>query len=134
MIGPQKNERTLLSPKLQFNRKTCSHFLKSRCISKLSCNILKNTNAQVLLFFTRASNKQQYLKTTGVYEDLLLLFSLFPFFYFIFSAPISFILCFPISSSLFFYVLKRNRKALVYIYSEYIYFRKFMNFCITKNL
>ena len=65
------------------------------------------------------------LKTTGLYDDLLLLSSLFHFFYFIFSAPISFSLCFPISPSLpfffFFDVLsqaftKRSRKAFVYIY------------------
>ena len=36
--------------KLGSNRKTCNHFLKSRCISELSWNFLKNTNAQVLLF------------------------------------------------------------------------------------
>ena len=43
----------LISPKLQFNRKMCNHFLKSRCISELSCNFLKNTNAQVLFFFSK---------------------------------------------------------------------------------
>ena len=41
------------------------------------------------------------LKTTGLDEDLLLLSSLFHFFYFIFSAPILCSLCFPSSSSLF---------------------------------
>ena len=40
--------------KLRSNRKTCNHFLKSRCISELSWNFLKNTNAQVLPFFSRA--------------------------------------------------------------------------------
>ena len=52
MIGQQKNNRTLY--KLSFNRKTCNHFLKSRCISELSWNFLKNTNVQVFLFFSRA--------------------------------------------------------------------------------
>ena len=41
----------LMSPKLWFNRKTCNHFLKPRCISELSWIFLKNTNAQELLFF-----------------------------------------------------------------------------------
>ena len=90
---------------------------------------MKNTNAQVLLFFRQSSryvsNKQTCLKTTGLYEDLLL-YSLFHFFYFIFSAPISFSLCFPISSSLFFYVLyqaliKHSRKVIVYIYINNMY-------------
>ena len=33
------------------------HFLKSRCTLELSQNFLKNTNAQVLLFFSRAPDK-----------------------------------------------------------------------------
>ena len=92
-----------ISPKLGSNRKTCNHFLKSRCISELSWNFLKNTNAQVLLFSSRGpdvSNEQSCLKTTGLYDDLLLLSSLFHFFYFIFSDPISFSLCSPIYPSL----------------------------------
>ena len=32
-------------PKQPLKRKTCNHFLKSRCISELSWNFLKNTNA-----------------------------------------------------------------------------------------
>ena len=48
------------------------------------------------------SNEQSCLKTTGLYDDLLLLSSLFHFFYFIFSAPISFSLCSLISPSFFF--------------------------------
>jgi len=48
------------------------------------------------------SNEQSCLKTTGLYDDLLLLSSLFHFFYFIFSAPISFSLCSPVSPSPFF--------------------------------
>ena len=39
-----------ISLKPPFNRKAHNHFLNSRCISKLSWNFLKNTNAQVLLF------------------------------------------------------------------------------------
>ena len=46
------------------------------------------------------------LKTTGLYDDLLLLSSLFHFFYFIFSAPISLSLFsnFPISYFFFFFM------------------------------
>ena len=47
------------------------------------------------------STEQSCLKTTGLYDDILLLSSLFYFFYFIVSAPISFSLCSPISPSLF---------------------------------
>ena len=50
--------------------------------------------------FQHVSNEQRCLKTTRLYEDLLS--SLFHFFYFIFSAPISFSLCFPVSPSLLF--------------------------------
>ena len=56
--------------------------------------------------FRYVSNEQPCLKTTGLYEDLLLLSSLFHIFYFTFSAPISFSLCFPVSPpSLFFFVM-----------------------------
>ena len=34
--------------------KTCNHFLKFRYTLELSCNHLNNTNAQVLLFFSKA--------------------------------------------------------------------------------
>ena len=67
-----------------------------------------------------------------MYDNFLLLSSLFYFFYFIFSAPILFSLCFPISPYLFFFdvlfqgFIKCNRKAFVdiYINSMYMYFRK----------
>ena len=70
------------------------------------------------------SNEQPCLKTTGLYEELLLVSSLFHFFYFIFSALISFSLCFPISPSLLFFIfyvlsqvfIKHSRKALANIY------------------
>ena len=58
----------------------------------------------VLFFFSRApdvSNEQPCLETAGPYEDILILSGLFHFFYFIFSVPVSFSLCFPISPSLF---------------------------------
>ena len=81
------------------------------------------------------------MKTIELYEDLLLLSSLFHFFYFIFSVPISFSLCYPISPSLlFFNVLSQAfikcRKALVYIYinNKYnIYILEILLIFLTKN-
>ena len=71
----QLSDWTELNWNLPFNRKICNHFLKSKCISKLSWNFFKNTNAQELLFFLQSSryvsNEQTCLKTTGLYEDLL---------------------------------------------------------------
>ena len=70
------------------------------------------------------SNKQSCLKTTGLYDDLLLLSSLFHFFYFVFRAPISFSLCSKISLSLLFFdvlsqgFIKCHKKAFVYIYRK----------------
>ena len=105
-----------ISPKLAFNRKICNHCLKSRCISELSWNFLKNTNTQVLLFSPNLcdSKEQSCLKTIQLYDDLLS--SLFHFFYFVFSAPISFSLF--SNFSLFFSqaFIKCSRKAFVYIY------------------
>ena len=99
------------------------------------------------------SNEQSCLRTIGLYDDLLLLFSLFHFFYFIFSVPISFhsvfpfSLCFPIppilSLSFFFYFsytafIKCSRKAFVYIYKNmyniYISFTKLISFCLIKKI
>ena len=90
---------------------------------------MKNTNAQVYIAFFHessryVSNKQSCLKTTGLYDDLLLLSSLFHFFYFIFRAPISFSLCSKISLPLLFFdvlsqaFIKCSRKAFVYIYKN----------------
>ena len=94
-------------------------------------------------FFTKAphryvSNEQPCLKTTRLYDDLLLLSSLFHFFYFIFSALISFSLFsnFSIFNVLSQVLIKYNRKAFVYININNmynIYFRKLVNFCL-KNL
>ena len=52
------------------------------------------------------SNELQWLKTTGRHDDLLLLFSLFHFFYFIFRDPISFSLFSNFSISFLFFFLK----------------------------
>ena len=66
------------------------------------------------------SNEQSCLKTTGLYDDLLS--SLFHFFYFIFSAPISFI--FSNSPSFLFDVLKSLpstvEKLCIHIYNMHI--------------
>ena len=47
-------------------------------------NFLKNTNAQVLLFFLQSSrcfsNEHSCLKTSGLYDDLFLVSSLLHFF------------------------------------------------------
>ena len=40
-------------PKLGSQRESCNQFLKCRCLSELSWNFLKTTNAQVLLSFSR---------------------------------------------------------------------------------
>ena len=102
-IWTRLSDWTEQSWKLPFNRKTCNQFLKSRCMLELSWNFLDNTKAQLLLFFSKApdvlSNEQSCLKTTGLYDDLLLLSSCF-ILCFIFSVPISFSLCFPISPSI----------------------------------
>ena len=147
MIGQQKNDRILYHQNYHLIEKPVITFLKFRCISELSWKFLKNTNTQVFLYFffcqssRYISNEQPCLKTTGQHKELLLLSSLFHFFYFIFSAPISFSLCFPISPS-FFYVLsqafiKHSRKAFVYIYINNmynVYVLENMNFCLTKKL
>ena len=68
------------------------------------------------------SNEQPCLKTTGLYDNILLLSSLFPFLNFIFSAPISFSLFSNISHLFFIFInvlsqafFKCSRKAFVNI-------------------
>ena len=71
---------------------------------KTKQNKTKNSGIDFFLQSSKyVSNEQSCLKTTGLYDDLLLLSSMFHFFYSIFSAPISFSLCFPISPSLPFF-------------------------------
>ena len=105
---------------------------------------MKNTNAQAIAFFIQSyryvSNELPYLKTTGLYDDLLLLSSLFHFLYFIFRALISFTLCFPIFLSLFLIFFLKPLASVVeklhahtHIHSMYIYFRKLTSVCL-KNL
>ena len=98
-----------MSLKVNLVGKNCNHFLKSRCISELFWNSLKKTNAQVLPFFLQSfscvSDEQPYLKTTGLYGDLLLLSTLFHFFYFIISAPLHMFVFQFLHLFFFFYVL-----------------------------
>ena len=92
-----------------------------------------------LVCFT-VSNELPCLKTTGLYDDILLLSSLFHFSYFIFSALISFTLCFPIFPSLFLIFFLKPLASIVeklhthtHTHSMYIYFRKLTSVCL-KNL
>ena len=64
------------------------------------------------------SDEQLYLKATGVYDDFLLLSNLFHFFSFMFSAPMSLGLCFPIS---LFYFLTFFLKALSSVVEKLLY-------------
>ena len=102
-----------------------NHFLKSICISEVSWTFFEKCKCSAIVFFSLqssryVSNEQSCLKTTGLYDDHFILSSLFHFFYFILSTPISFSLFsnFSISSSFFFHILspafiKHSRKAFV---------------------
>ena len=91
---------------------------------RITLEFFEKYKCQGIAFFSsrawagHASNEQSCLKTTGLYDDVLLV--CFIFFYFIFSAPITFSLCFSISPSLpiFFFFdalseafIKWNRKS-----------------------
>ena len=83
--------------KLPFNRKTYNHFFLSPDAYQNYLGIFFNKQMPKYCFFIlfyffgqsskHVSNEQQCSETTGLYEDLLLLSSLFHFFYFIFNAP-----------------------------------------------
>ena len=127
----QKNLQSLFDIQMHI-RITLKYFEKYKCPG--TATLLQNTRC--------VSHKQACLKTSGLYDDLLLLSSLFHFFYFIFSAPISFSLCFLIFPSLFsFYdvlsraFIKSSRKPFVYMYTCIIYiFLENMNFCLTNKI
>ena len=103
-ICQQKNNRTLLSPKLQLNRKTCNHFLKSRGISELPQNFFEKYKYLHIPFFSLQSsryvfNEQPCLKKQRDYMTI------FYFYLVCFTFPISysmipFHLCFPVSQFL----------------------------------
>ena len=67
------------------------------------------------------SNEQPCSKTTGLYSGILLLSSLFHFFCFIFRAPLSLSLYFPISPSHLFFFLKFFLKPLSIIVERLLY-------------
>ena len=97
----------------------------------------------VIAFSRYVSNEQSCLKTIGLYDDLLLLASLFHYFQFKFSAPISFMSSnFSISSSFFLIFFLRTLSSVgekfLYTYTNmyniYIYIFENMSFCLTKKL
>ena len=61
---------------------------------RINFEFFEKYKSQGITFFLQSSryvsNEQPCLKTTGLYDNLLLLSSLFHFFYIVFSAPISF--------------------------------------------
>ena len=68
MCHDWSTENNRISWKQPFNRKTCNHFLKSRCMLELSWNFLKSKNAQILFSFSKPSG--MILKSSHVYKQL----------------------------------------------------------------
>ena len=130
MIGQQKNNRTLYYQNYDLIEKSVI-FCKIQMHIRIILEFFEKHKCLVL-FFLISRAPDMLLTNSRVQEQV-------DFIWFIFSAPISFSLCFPISPSLLFVLsltfIKHN-KAFVYIYinNMYIYIRKFMNFCLTKNL
>ena len=124
MIGQQKNNRILYHQNYHLIEKNCNHFLKSRCIRITLEFFEKYKCPDTAFFFLQSSrylsNEQSCLTRTGLYDDLLLLSSLFHFFFLMFSAPISFSLCFPIFPSLFFIVFLKPLSSVVKLLYTYI--------------
>ena len=92
---------------LPFTRKTCNHVLKFRCITGLSGNFSRIQMLSYYCFFLQSScyvSNEPSLKKERERLDLMMIFYfiMFHFFSFIFSATISFTLCFPISPSFLF--------------------------------
>jgi len=80
------------------NRKTCNHALKSRHRTELRWNILKNANAQVKLFFSKASGSH----VERLLDHMLVIHLYLVCFAFSISCSVLPLhLCFPISLSLF---------------------------------
>ena len=126
MIGQQKNNVTLYCQNQDLIEKHVIT-LKNPYAYQNYLGIFEKYKRSGIAFFLQSSrcvfNEQSCLTTTGPYDDLLLLSSLVHFYYFMFSAPISFSLCSPISSSLLFSsdvlsqaFIKGTRKAFVYLY------------------
>ena len=90
---------------------------------RIILEFFEKRNAQGLLFFSKApdvSNEPPCLKTTGLYDYILLLITLFHYFCFIFSAPISFMFSNFSNSCFFMFFLKPLtsivEKLYIYIY------------------
>ena len=92
-----------VSSKLPINEKPLITFIIEMCI-RITLKFFEKYKRPGIVFFLQSSkyvsNEQPRLKSTRLYDDLLLLSSLSYFYYFIFSA-ISFSLYFPIFPSLF---------------------------------
>ena len=124
MIDQQKNNRTQYQQNYDLIEKPVSLFNIQMHI-RIILKFLEKHKCPGIAFLQSSryvSNEQSCLKTTGLYDDLLLLSSLFHFFYFIFSAPISFI--FSSSPSFLFDVLKSLsstvEKLCIHIYNMHI--------------
>ena len=109
MICQQKNNRTLYHQSYHLIEKPVITLFKIQMRIRVILEFFEKYSCLgITFFFTRApdvSNEQSCFKTTELHEDLSLLSSLFHFFYFKLTIPISFSLCFPISRSLLFFFL-----------------------------
>ena len=94
MTDQQKNNRTLNHQNYDLTEKPVPLFNIQMNI-QIILKFFEKHKCPGIAFFLQSSryvsNEQSCLKTTGLYDHLLLLSSLFHFFYFIFSASISFI-------------------------------------------
>ena len=140
MIGQQKNDRILyhenyhLIEKPVITLKTHMHmiiilefFEKYKCPGTAFC-FCRHSRC--------VSNEQPCLKITGVYEDLLLLSSLFHFFYSIFNAPFHLVYVSQFLHLFFFNVFLKSLSSVVESFCMHIYnlyFRKLMKFFLTKK-
>ena len=94
MISQKKNNRILYHENYHLIEKPAlfknpdAYWIILEFFEKYKCRVI----AFVLQRSRYISNKQPYLKTTGLYEDLFLSSSFF--FYFIFNAPISLVYVF----------------------------------------
>ena len=105
-----RNEKEVITDNTEIQRIIRNYYI----FVKYKCSGI----AFLLQSSRNVSNEQPCLKATGLYDDLLLLSSLFHFFYFIFRASISF--SFLISPSLlYFNVLSQaftKHSVCIYIY------------------
>ena len=126
-------EKYSISLKPSFNIKICNHFYCTPDADYSDVGIVFENYKYLGFFFffffplqnTRCDcNGQPCGKTTGLYDDLLLFFDLFHFFYFIFCGPISLFSNFSISLFIFMLFLKLlscvvEKLLCIYIYIMY---------------